>query len=165
MVNDKDRVTREGMLGACIPFIIVTLTMIILTFGIYFGLWQWWMWIAIMGSSVPAIITMIYYFGRDSKICPKCGIRMNFNIKYCKRCGTHIPAVCSSCGTTITGNNQFCENCGKELSSSDKSRQTSPSKKKFQYLKQTSDAGRLCPGCGGNINLEAQYCSSCGFTL
>ncbi len=165
VVKKEDRVTLEGVLGVWFAFILVTFIMIMLNFGVFKGVWQWWMWIPIGVLFLVSLLVMALYFGRDSKKCHKCGTRMNFGIEYCKRCGTHIPSVCNSCGTPITSNSQFCENCGKQLSKSNYTQQPIASNVAPQSLKQSSNASKFCPGCGGKLKLEAQYCSSCGFAI
>ncbi|MFW9937051.1 MAG: hypothetical protein ACFFD5_05340 [Candidatus Thorarchaeota archaeon] len=44
-----------------LALIIVLIVMIALTFAVFGGIWQFWMWFPILGVSIAVLITGIYY--------------------------------------------------------------------------------------------------------
>lgn len=166
MVRNKDRVTKEGMLGAWLGFVITTIVMITLTFAL-FGSWQFWMWFAEMGTLIGGITTSIYYFGRDAKKCYKCGNIMDWNIEFCKKCGTKIPSNCENCGADIKTNAQYCESCGKSTVMGGKSQTNirNESKNLQADYNTNGKSNKFCPACGSKIELGANHCPSCGIKL
>ena len=46
--------------------------------------------------------------------CDKCGTKLNYDAKYCTKCGKSIePKKCTKCGKELKSDSQFCEYCGK----------------------------------------------------
>jgi len=171
MVNDNERVKWEGVLGAWIPLVIVTIVMVVLTFAL-FGSWQFWMWFAEMGAAIPVVIVSILYYGRDSKKCPNCSSRMDFDVQYCKKCGTHIPSKCIECGADIQPSGAFCEKCGVNLlgtqsvprvvSNNKLPQNPQPVEKSKNNL---NGNYKYCPACGNKTESYANHCSHCGIEL
>jgi predicted amidophosphoribosyltransferase len=165
MVRNRDRVTKEGMIGAWVGFIVVTIVMITLAFAL-FKEWLFWMWFAEMGVLIGGVVTTIYYFGRDSKKCYTCGNTMDWNVEFCKKCGTKIPSHCENCGADINANTQYCEKCGK---SAVIGVITQPNIKNEPKITQASynskSSNKFCPACGSKIELNANHCPSCGIKL
>ena len=51
-------------------------------------------------------------------ICPKCGINLNDNVKFCKECGYAFGVnrnVCKVCGTAVEDDVKFCPECGNRI--------------------------------------------------
>ena len=169
MVRDKDRVTKEGCIGAWVGFIITTIVMITLTFTIFHGRWQFWMWFAEMGTIIGGITTTIYYYGRDSKKCYKCGNIMDWNVEFCKKCGTKISSKCENCGADVKTNAQFCESCGKSIvvGVNTYTNIKNEPQDTYQADQNTNNKSnyKFCPACGSKIEFYAKHCPSCGIQL
>jgi len=45
-------------------------------------------------------------------ICPRCGVTVAHNTKYCGDCGTPLPWQCSTCGRENPADKRFCGDCG-----------------------------------------------------
>lgn len=51
-----------------------------------------------------------------SKKCPKCGVVLAANQKFCANCGTNLSAKkCSKCGVELANGQKFCANCGAQV--------------------------------------------------
>lgn len=50
------------------------------------------------------------------KTCPRCGVSVPENAKFCSECGAALhPAVCPQCGHAVTPGAKFCIECGTAL--------------------------------------------------
>jgi predicted amidophosphoribosyltransferase len=170
MVKESDRVRKEAVLGTWVGLIVVTIVMITLTYTIFGGVWQTvWMWYPIMGTGIGVIITSIFYYGRDSKKCPNCSTRMDFDVEYCKKCGTYMPSRCPECGADIQSNSAFCEKCGVPFSGNTSGSSTGKQliKPQSSEAKANSSKGnyKYCPACGNKAESYANHCPSCGIEL
>ena len=54
---------------------------------------------------------------RVRALCPKCGVSLTGNVKFCPECGEELYAKenCSKCGAELSGNSKFCPECGNKL--------------------------------------------------
>ena len=50
-----------------------------------------------------------------TKICPKCGMSVPANAKFCLSCGTKLKDTCLNCGAELFDNANFCGMCGHRL--------------------------------------------------
>ncbi len=47
--------------------------------------------------------------------CPKCGVRVGRESKFCNECGTSLITICSSCNSANTIGFKYCKECGSIL--------------------------------------------------
>lgn len=99
-----------------------------------------------------------------TKTCPKCGIEMDYEKRFCSDCGCDTQKKdekkdenkkretvnCSNCGTSYSVNAKFCPDCGDRYS---------PCHKCGADLKEGTD---VCPECGSS---KPKSCSNCGHTI
>ena len=52
---------KEGIIGTLLALTIVLIVMLVLTFTIFGGVWQFWMWFPVMGCSIAVLATILYY--------------------------------------------------------------------------------------------------------
>jgi DNA-directed RNA polymerase subunit M/transcription elongation factor TFIIS len=54
---------------------------------------------------------------RVKALCPKCGVSLTGNVKFCPECGEELYAKekCPKCGAELSGNSKFCPECGNKL--------------------------------------------------
>ncbi|MCI4347164.1 MAG: zinc ribbon domain-containing protein [Thermoplasmata archaeon] len=90
-------------------------------FMLFFG-YPIWLWLAIAGGIVAAVLLVTFGLGRfargrlvecgecgnlipeDATVCPKCGAEFETDLVRCSRCGSTIPsssAVCPECAATL----------------------------------------------------------------
>ncbi|MDR1581153.1 MAG: SPFH domain-containing protein [Synergistaceae bacterium] len=85
--------------------------------------------------------------GAEQAACPKCGVVLPANAKFCLECGEKVPSpergeiTCSACGKK-TARGKFCMECGAVL-----------------------DHSRKCPKCGADVPPGGKFCLECGNKL
>jgi Putative virion core protein (lumpy skin disease virus) len=110
-----------------------------------------------------------------TKTCPKCGIEMDYEKRFCSSCGCDTQkgdenkkrdkVNCSNCGSSYSVTSKFCPDCGDKYN---------PCSKCGADLKEGTtvcpECGnskpRPCHNCGHEIeNENAKFCPECGTSL
>lgn len=85
-------------------------------------------------------------------VCPQCGTDNRAGTRFCKQCGTALPAnedslatvlICRACREPLRPGARFCSHCGTPVTGS-------------------LSTGSICPQCGQPVKTGAVYCSKCG---
>lgn len=75
----------------------------------------------------------------EEKTCPNCGVKINKNDKFCRKCGFEIQTelnhfICPNCGNKIDNDSSFCSDCGKSLNNNQITIDTTYIEEKMQKL-------------------------------
>jgi membrane protease subunit (stomatin/prohibitin family) len=75
--------------------------------------------------------------------CPKCGIDIPVDSRYCFKCGYHVVVEkrCPNCSRKVSGKDKFCYNCG------------------FNLAEQQNI---FCQSCGKELPPGTRFCTDCG---
>ncbi|MDR0812391.1 MAG: zinc ribbon domain-containing protein [Oscillospiraceae bacterium] len=91
---------------------------------------------------------------KNIKFCTSCGGRLEFNARFCDKCGTGVKSkeelikpVCASCGKVNAENARFCDGCGASLP-------------EVEPIAVTE-----CPKCNAEILAESKFCDVCGVNV
>ena len=80
--------------------------------------------------------------GAAKRPCPKCGVLIDENAKFCSSCGAKIETggiTCPKCNASVASGSKFCPSCGANIS-----------------------AGSKCPKCGKEVAAGTKFCPECG---
>lgn len=74
-----------------------------------------------------------------TRSCPKCGMQLAANAKFCTKCGAKINAAgtCAKCGAELVPGAKFCPECG-------------------------APTVVVCSKCGAKLSPNAKFCPECG---
>lgn len=115
--------------------------------------------------------------------CPKCGVEMNAEDKFCPECGYEF-ICCPECGSKLEEDDLFCQECGHKLKKSKKNKKSKKTEDNSKKDKDSSkkaedksknnedkskdeddpkeDEGKVCSKCGAKLSDDAKFCQECG---
>lgn len=106
------------------------------------------------------------------QVCPKCGMMLDKNSRFCSHCGYNIESKnkstteikCALCGAPLTENSKFCMKCGKKY-------KPCPTCK-ADLLDDAlvcpvcgTPVPKKCPVCGNLVPANGKFCPECGHSM